>query len=326
MALTSAPTPSASPAPPPASSESPDSPKPLSRDIPFRSRAKPLLGHQGSVNAVSVVAGRIASGGEDATARLWAISGGDPVVLTHAKALNALALSPDGKTLATGGWNKAVTLWKTSSGEKLIEHPTESPIWSIAFSPSGKHLAVGTGYELLLLDVDPAFRVRATLLPNRHLVSSVAFSADGKYLAACTYLRQVHRWDVATLAETHVEGFPEELSSVAMTANGKYIAFSSRIGRLYVWQPDLNQSPRQMQKVGRSIKTMTFLPNRDMLLFTGEWAGPLRLLDASTGSSRDVAINVPKVLNAVSVSPDGKLFATGGSDGAVRVWDIVPQD
>src|SRR5207245_1707989 len=64
----------------------------------------------------------------------------------HKGPLTALAYSRDGSLLASGGRNRTVKVWETATGKlkaKLGGH-TE-PIWSLAFSPDGKTLAVGTG-------------------------------------------------------------------------------------------------------------------------------------------------------------------------------------
>ena len=297
------------------------------RDVVFRPRASPLLGHKGAVNAVSVAGGRIASVGDDGAARLWPIDGGNAArILQHAVALNAVSLSPDGKTLVTGGRSNTMFLWNATTGDKAVEFPTASPVHALAFSPSGKELAVGTGYELLLLDVHPTIKLRARLLPNRYMVTSVAFSADGKHLAACTYQRNVHRWDVATLAEMQAGNCPENLATLAVSADGGRIAFASRQGDLYHWQPDQGRPPVQLENTKTGITTMAFLPGRDTLLFAGEWGGPLQCRNLEDGIKRQIASGVSKIINALSFAPDGKLLAAGCSDGSVRLWDVAPAE
>ena len=246
--------------------------------------------------------------------------------MPHPVALQAAALSPDGKTLATGGRINAVFLWDTCAGDRAGQFPTTAPVYALAFSPSGKQLAVGTGYDLLLLDVLPVLKLCARLLPNRYQVSSVGFSADGKRLAACTYQRNVHCWDVATLAETKASNFPEELWTVAVSADGGRIAFAARQGDLYLWQPDQGRPPAHLENSKICITTMAFLPGQNTLLLGGEWGGPLRLRDLEVGTTRRIASGVSEVIHALRFAPDGRLLAAGCSDGSVRLWDVVPAE
>jgi WD40 repeat protein len=203
------------------------------------------------------------------------------------------------------------------------EFPSEAPVHSLAFAPSGQQLAAGTGYDLLLLDLVPVLRRRARLLPHHNRVASVGYSADGKYLAACTYQKTVHRWDVATLAEKQAGGFPRELVSVTVSTDGGRIAFAAREGNLYLWQPDQGQPPAHLEEPRTPITTIAFLPGRNTRLIAGDWGGPLRHRNLEGGNSRRLVTGVSKVVQALSFTPDGRLLVAGCSEGSVRLWDLV---
>src|SRR5689334_19691821 len=61
----------------------------------------------------------------------------------HDGIVRPVAFAPDGKTLATGGYDRKVKLWDTA-GEKKQEWTVKHPLLALAFSPDGKHLAAGT--------------------------------------------------------------------------------------------------------------------------------------------------------------------------------------
>src|SRR5262249_27032198 len=72
--------------------------------ITLRPRPAPLLGHKRDVKAVSIAGDRLASAGVDGTVRIWSLDGGPARrVIPQSVALNAVALSGDGKRVAAGG-------------------------------------------------------------------------------------------------------------------------------------------------------------------------------------------------------------------------------
>jgi RNA polymerase sigma factor (sigma-70 family) len=152
----------------------------------------------------------------------------------HTREVNGLAFARDGKTLATAGSDGTVKLWDFATGKerttlKLPKAAVNNVAFSVAFSPDGKTLAVGTGGfrvpgEVVLWDVASA-KVRTVLKGHELQVTSVAFSPDGKTLASGSYDQTVRLWDVAsgeTLAT--LKGHPGEVQGVAFSPDGRALA------------------------------------------------------------------------------------------------------
>jgi WD40 repeat protein len=116
---------------------------------------------------------------------------------TPKTAVYGVALSPDGKTLATATAHRQVKLWDIASRRAvtLFQAPSDG-VDSVAFSPDGKILASG-GDPVRLWEVATRREVGA-LRGHTAPVRSVAFSPDGKTLASASWDKTVGLWDVAT--------------------------------------------------------------------------------------------------------------------------------
>ena len=139
-----------------------------------------------------------------------------------------MAVSPDGKILATGIWQpgrqgaaedtSSVTLWD------LAKKETQQP------APTANRLAAKPDRKLRELDKRPGY------------VTALAFSPDGKLLASATQHQQdpsatLRLWDVVTGKEVHHwDGHRGRVNALAFSPNGRRLASASSDGTVLVWK------------------------------------------------------------------------------------------
>jgi WD40 repeat protein len=134
--------------------------------------------------------------GMDGTVRLLDLAAGKVAVLTgHASAIEAVAFSPDGRTLATGSTDATIRLWDLATGQTTITlTPHGGYVVSVAFGPDARTLASASTDNTVRL-WDPATgQATATLFGHTRFVTTMAFSPDGHMLATGSWDGTVRLW------------------------------------------------------------------------------------------------------------------------------------
>src|SRR5205823_862410 len=119
------------------------------------------------------------------------------ILKAHMAAVNAIAISPDGKTLASGSADKTIKLWSLPEGKLLAtldRHATA--VNAIAISPDGKTLASGSADKTIKLWSLPEGKLLATLDRHESAVNAVAISPDGKTLASGSADKTIKLWSL----------------------------------------------------------------------------------------------------------------------------------
>ena len=113
-------------------------------------------------------------------------------------AVNTIAFSPDGVTLASGHYDGVIRLWDIRTGELILTIETDEVIQSLAFSPDGTILASGGSFEnhLVRLWSAGSGMLLRSLAGHDNGVDHVAFSPYGQYLASASYDGSIRLWGV----------------------------------------------------------------------------------------------------------------------------------
>jgi len=204
---------------------------------------------------------------------------------TSLSIVDAIAISPDGRTVLTGSQaeeDRNLFLWDLESGEQLIDFEMEPSVFAVDISPDGQTALSG--------HVDPNIMILWDLQSGEALqefeghesiIWDVTYSPDGKTALSASWDGTLILWDLASGEIIHrLLGHQDIVRGVAFHPDGRTAISGSRDSTLILWD-----------------------------LETGE---AIRRYHGHTGT-----------LNAVDFSPDGQTALSGATDGLMIEWHIA---
>ena len=153
------------------------------------------------------------------------------------------------------------------------------------------------------------------------IVYGVAFSHDGKYMAAACQDKSVYLLDTQTRAMRVLRGHHGQVLSVAFRAANRELVSSDHEGNVRLWATGTGEQLRSFTESIAPVRTTVFSPDGSLVGSGGD-DGTVRIREVKTGELRHSLIGHEVTVNAVTFSPDGRWLASGGNDSIVRLWDV----
>ena len=226
-----------------------------------------------------------------------------------------------------------MTIWDTATWKEIraFSQPSNAFQHSVAFSPDGKLVAVGSRspsdfdqFVVLLRDADTGQEVHR-LHGHTWNISDLAFDRTGQFLASAGADSTVRVWDVhagkelAVLQPRH-EG---SATSVGFSPDGKYLASGSLDQTVKIWSTGTWKLLRTIPDAHGGINRVAFAADSRRLAWGGTDA-TVKVADATTGQILETLRGHTGWVNSVAIGPAAQQIASASADGTVKIWKAPP--
>ncbi len=250
-------------------------------------------------------------------------------LMGHTSSTESAAISPNGKWVATGGWDRKVLLYALDSNGvfKLSQTFTghNGAVTCLAFDAQSTMLASGSkDFSLRVVDVTTG-ALKFQTMDHRDALTAVEFDASGKFVMTASADGTIRLYDVANPTNNQKPRFysyGKPVNDLLTAPNGKtfYVANNSNndvesidfTGKVYQRFVGVHTMPVNCLAIS----------NNKRLLVTGGNDKSVVIWDVATAKPIKTLLGHTWKVNSVSFSRNDQYLVSTGNDGEVRVWDV----
>ncbi|MGQ0763051.1 MAG: caspase family protein [Acidobacteriota bacterium] len=299
-------------------------------DLQSGQKLHTLEGHSWAVWGVDFSRdGRLLVSGGGKTIKIWDVSTARELhtIQGHDDFIEAIAISPDSTMFASAARDSAVKLWDIATGRQIHSMSGRAAsVSALAFSSNGRWIATGSGRKfeagdtaVRVWEVGSGQVLHRLIPPGVYGVQTIEFNAGNGQVASDGDQETVKVWDAASGKELHTLGgkFRGNIFGLAYSPDGRLLASAGEYSGVAVYDA---VSGSEVQRWKHRAKSLAFSPdNRWIALGLLQ---QIKLVEVATGAELRTLAPHSSLVEALAVSPDGRLLASQSFGDKVKLWDV----
>ncbi|MEH2157637.1 serine/threonine-protein kinase [Nostoc sp.] len=242
----------------------------------------------------------------------------------HESSVLSVAISPDGKSIASSGDDRKIKLWNLATGKQISSlNAYSQQVNAVAISPDGKTL-VGGGDDntIKVWNLATEKQIR-TLTGHSDSVHALAISADSQTLVSGSDDNTIKIWDLATGEQIRtLVGHTFWVRSVAISSDAVILASGSFDKTIKIWNLTKGYSIRTLLGNSQTVTAVAISPDGKTLASASR-DRTIKLWNLVTGKEIRTLVGHVNTVTTVAFSADGKILASGSRDRTIKLWNLA---
>ena len=244
----------------------------------------------------------------------------------HEGIVRAVAVTPDGRRLVSGGDDHTIRIWNVASGklERTLEGHTDS-VRAVAITPDGRRIVSGGTYDAVRVwDLASGKFVHTIAGQSGYrAVYSVAVSPDGRRVIWGGAGAAVQVWDLASgRIERTLKSQDSTVRAVAISRDGNSALSGGDSGQVQVWDLASGRLVQTLNGYASSVCAIAATPDGSRIV-SGGHDGTVQVWSMARGRLEQSLWGHTGSVDGIAVTADGKRIVSHGGDGKVRIWDLA---
>ncbi|MEH2411887.1 serine/threonine-protein kinase [Nostoc sp.] len=240
----------------------------------------------------------------------------------HESSVLSVAISPDGKTIASSGGDRTIKLWNLATGKQISSLNGHSQqVNVVAISPDGKTLVSASDDNTIKIWNLATRKQIRTLQGHSDSVHALAISADSETLVTGSDDNTIKIWDLATGEQIRtLLGHTFWVRSVAISPDGVILASGSFDKTIKIWNLTKGYSIRTLEGNSQTVTAVAISPDGKTLASASR-DRTIKLWNLVTGKEIRTLAGHGNTVTSVAFSADGKIIASGSRDRTIKLWN-----